>query len=105
MTVTSKALVAALDRRSLLAGSGALALSGLVPRGVHAQAAGPEVTKAILGYIALTDAAPLIIAKEKGLFEKYGMKDVEVAKQASWAPRATISCWAARLTASTARTS
>ncbi|HAX76706.1 MAG TPA: bicarbonate-binding protein [Cyanobacteria bacterium UBA11372] len=44
----------------------------------------PEVTTAKLGYIALTDSAPLIIAKEKGLFEKYGMKDVEVAKQASW---------------------
>ncbi len=44
----------------------------------------PEVTTAKLGYIALTDSAPLIIAKEKGLFEKYGMKDVEVLKQASW---------------------
>jgi nitrate/nitrite transport system substrate-binding protein len=44
----------------------------------------PETTKAKLGFIALTDAAPLIIAKEKGLFEKYGMKDVEVLKQASW---------------------
>ncbi len=44
----------------------------------------PEVTKAKLGFIALTDSAPLIIAKEKGLFEKYGMKDVEVLKQASW---------------------
>ncbi|MCA6585917.1 MAG: ABC transporter substrate-binding protein [Pseudanabaena sp. M090S1SP1A06QC] len=44
----------------------------------------PEVTKAKLGFIALTDAAPLIIAKEKGLFAKYGMKDVEVLKQASW---------------------
>ena len=44
----------------------------------------PEVTTAKLGFIALTDAAPLVIAKEKGLFEKYGMKDVEVVKQASW---------------------
>jgi nitrate/nitrite transport system substrate-binding protein len=44
----------------------------------------PEVTKAKLGFIALTDSAPLIIAKEKGLFEKYGMKDVTVVKQASW---------------------
>jgi len=44
----------------------------------------PETTKAKLGFIALTDSAPLIIAKEKGLFEKYGMKDVEVLKQASW---------------------
>ena len=42
------------------------------------------MTKAVLGYIALTDSAPLIIAKEKGLFAKYGMPDVEVNKQASW---------------------
>ena len=55
------------------------------PVGVHvAQAAGPEVTKAILGYIALMDASPLVIAKEKGLFAKHGMPDVEVSKQASW---------------------
>ena len=73
-----------IDRRSLLSGAGALTLAGLAPRGLHAEGAGPEVTKAILGYIALTDAAPLIVAKEKGIFEKYGMKDVEVAKQASW---------------------
>jgi nitrate/nitrite transport system substrate-binding protein len=45
----------------------------------------PEVTTAKLGFIALTDAAPLIIAKEKGFFDKYGMTDVQVAKQASWA--------------------
>jgi nitrate/nitrite transport system substrate-binding protein len=44
----------------------------------------PEITKAKLGFIALTDSAPLIIAKEKGLFDKYGMTEVEVLKQASW---------------------
>ncbi|MEN9264538.1 MAG: CmpA/NrtA family ABC transporter substrate-binding protein, partial [Gloeomargarita sp. GMQP_bins_44] len=44
----------------------------------------PEVTTAKLGFIALTDAAPLIIAKEKGFFAKYGMPAVEVVKQASW---------------------
>lgn len=44
----------------------------------------PEVTGAKLGFIALTDAAPLIVAKEKGFFAKYGMPDVEVIKQASW---------------------
>lgn len=52
-----------------------------------AEAAGgvkPETTKAVLGFIALTDSAPLIIAKEKGLYAKYGMPDVEVVKQASW---------------------
>jgi nitrate/nitrite transport system substrate-binding protein len=44
----------------------------------------PEVTTAKLGFIALTDSAPLIVAKEKGFFDKYGMTDVEVVKQASW---------------------
>jgi nitrate/nitrite transport system substrate-binding protein len=44
-----------------------------------------EVKSAILGFIALTDAAPVIIAKEKGLFAKHGMPDVKVMKQTSWA--------------------
>jgi nitrate/nitrite transport system substrate-binding protein len=44
----------------------------------------PETTDAKLGFIALTDSAPLIIAKVKGLFDKYGMTGVEVTKQASW---------------------
>ncbi|MGH2414744.1 MAG: ABC transporter substrate-binding protein, partial [Microcystaceae cyanobacterium] len=45
---------------------------------------GPEITTAKLGFIALTDSAPLIIAKEKGFFDKYGMTGIEVLKQASW---------------------
>jgi nitrate/nitrite transport system substrate-binding protein len=44
-----------------------------------------EVKTATLGFIALTDSAPLIIAKEKGLFAKHGMPDVKVMKQTSWA--------------------
>ncbi len=44
-----------------------------------------EVTGATLGFIALTDSAPLIIAKEKGFFAKHGMPDVKVVKQTSWA--------------------
>ncbi len=56
----------------------------LLPSGAYAATAMPEVTAAKLGFIALTDAAALIIAKEKGLFEKHGMPDVEVLKQASW---------------------
>lgn len=78
------AFVPSLDRRGLLAGAASAAFAGFLPRGVHAEGAGPETTKAVLGYIALTDAAPLIVAKEKGLFDKYGMKDVAIAKQASW---------------------
>lgn len=45
----------------------------------------PEVKGATLGFIALTDAAPVIIAKEKGFFAKHGMPDVKVMKQTSWA--------------------
>jgi len=45
----------------------------------------PKVTAASLGFIALTDSAPLIIAQEKGYFAKYGMKDVKLVKQTSWA--------------------
>jgi bicarbonate transport system substrate-binding protein len=44
----------------------------------------PETSKAKLGFIPIFEAAPLIIAKEKGFFAKYGMKDVEVSKQANW---------------------
>ncbi len=81
-----------LTRRSLLASSASLAgttalmaaAQSAFPAGVFAETAGPEVTKLVLGFIALTDAAPLIIAKEKSLFDKYGLTDVSVAKQASW---------------------
>jgi nitrate/nitrite transport system substrate-binding protein len=58
--------------------------SGTTPAATTGTADTPEVTTAKLGFIALTDASPLIIAKEKGYFEKHGMKDVEVLKQASW---------------------
>src|SRR3954471_628710 len=78
-----------LSRRQILkaAGGTAALLSAArlnFPAGAFAQGAGPEVTKAILGFIALSDAGPLFVAKDKGLFAKYGMPDVEVAKQAPW---------------------
>lgn len=44
----------------------------------------PETPKVKLGYVPIVEAAPLIIAKEMGFFAKYGMTDVELAKQASW---------------------
>jgi nitrate/nitrite transport system substrate-binding protein len=76
------------SRRTVVKAAAAItALGGanaLIPRPLYASVPRPETTKAILGFIALTDAAPLIIAKEKGFFAKYGMPDVEVAKQASW---------------------
>jgi len=84
----SRILSGGLTRRNMLKTTAATALMGAVkmafPSGAFAQGAGPETTKAVLGFIALTDSAPLIIAKEKGLFAKHGMPDVEVVKQASW---------------------
>lgn len=37
-----------------------------------------------IGFIALTDCASIVMAKELGYFERYGL-DVDVVKQASWA--------------------
>ncbi|MBX9760304.1 MAG: ABC transporter substrate-binding protein [Beijerinckiaceae bacterium] len=75
-------------RRDFLKSSGAAALTaavgGMFPSGVFAQGSGPEVKGTKLGYIALTDAAPLIIAQEKGIYKKYGLPDMDIAKQASW---------------------
>jgi bicarbonate transport system substrate-binding protein len=44
----------------------------------------PETDTAKLGYIPIVEAAPLIIAKEKGFFIKHGMKNLEISKQANW---------------------
>ena len=76
-------------RRSILKGATATAalmasVRASFPSGAFAQGAGPETNKVTLGFIALTDSSPLIIAKEKKLFDKYGITDANVAKQASW---------------------
>ena len=60
------------------------AARALLPGGAFAQGAGPEVKGTKLGYIALTDASPLVIAKEKGFFAKHGLPEMDIAKQASW---------------------
>ncbi|TAH00722.1 MAG: nitrate ABC transporter substrate-binding protein [Sphingobacteriales bacterium] len=43
-----------------------------------------QARKIKLGFIPLTDCAPLVVAKELGLFAKYGV-DVELSKESSWA--------------------
>src|SRR5206468_3128896 len=82
-----------ISRRDLLMGTAKLtsaaallsAVRAAFPSGVVAAPADtPETTRAVLGFIALTDSSPLVIAVEKGFFAKYGMPDVEVLKQASW---------------------
>ena len=81
-TTTSK-----LTRRSVLQGAAALGgagLAGTFPGIVMAQGTALETKAAKLGFIALTDAAPLFVADEKGFFKKHGMTEVEVLKQSSW---------------------
>jgi nitrate/nitrite transport system substrate-binding protein len=77
-----------LSRRAILKGGTAVATFAAartaLPFGGAWAATAPETASAKLGYIALMDAAPLIIAKEKGLFDKHGMTGVDVLKQASW---------------------
>jgi nitrate/nitrite transport system substrate-binding protein len=77
-------MVQCATRRSVLRlSSAALTLASAkaaFPGGAFAQSAVPEVKGTRLGYIALTDASPLVIAKVKGLFAKYGVPDMEVAK-------------------------
>jgi nitrate/nitrite transport system substrate-binding protein len=75
-----------ISRRSFLKTSAATltAANALLPFGAAYASDAPEVNAVKLGFIALTDSSPLIIAKEKGLFDKYGLTGVEVMKQASW---------------------
>jgi nitrate/nitrite transport system ATP-binding protein len=46
---------------------------------------GVEKTHLDLGFLALTDSAPLIVAKEKGLFQKHGFESVTLHREPSWA--------------------
>jgi nitrate/nitrite transport system substrate-binding protein len=48
------------------------------------ESGGLEKSKLSLGFIPLTDCAPLVVAFEKGYFKKYGL-DVALSKEASWA--------------------
>jgi nitrate/nitrite transport system ATP-binding protein len=45
---------------------------------------GIEKTQLNLGFLPLTDAAPIIVAQEKGLFAKHGLSQVNLVKQSSW---------------------
>jgi nitrate/nitrite transport system substrate-binding protein len=48
------------------------------------QAAAPEKARLTIGFIALTDCASVVMAKELGLFAKHGL-DVTLSRQPSWA--------------------
>ena len=65
--------------------TGLLALLAM-PAHATPPAPGPQTSQSVirLGFLPLTDCAPLVVAKELGLFEKYGVK-VELNKETSWA--------------------
>jgi hypothetical protein len=70
MTKTNAPSSAGISRRGLIKGAAATAAllasaRKLLPSGAHAAAAAPEVTGAKLGFIALTDASPLIIPRRR----------------------------------------
>lgn len=93
-----------MDRRSFLRGAGALALGAGVTGGLAACGSGGEDDAAAgtttgasggtggsgggdrrvkLGFIALTDCAPLVVAQDQGFFAERNL-DVTIEKQASW---------------------
>ncbi|MFB2972438.1 nitrate ABC transporter ATP-binding protein [Aerosakkonema sp. BLCC-F183] len=37
-----------------------------------------------IGFLPLTDCAPLVVAQEKGLFQKYGLEEVNLHREQSW---------------------
>jgi nitrate/nitrite transport system ATP-binding protein len=45
---------------------------------------GIEKANLELGFIPLTDCAPLIVAKEKGFFAKHGLTQVNLVRESSW---------------------
>ncbi|WP_250122847.1 nitrate ABC transporter ATP-binding protein [Chroococcidiopsis sp. CCMEE 29] len=45
---------------------------------------GLEKVNLEIGFIPLTDCAPLVVAKEKGFFEKYGLDEVTLSREPSW---------------------
>lgn len=76
-------------KHSITGAFGAAALMGMVPNGIRtsAWAAGsdaPEITEVKIGFIPLTDCAPIVVAAEMGFDKKYGIK-ITPSKEASWA--------------------
>ena len=65
--------------------SAAALVSGVTSGTANSKSGGSlEKTQLTFGIIPLTDCAPIVIAKEKGFFKKYGL-DVKISKEASWA--------------------
>ncbi len=76
-------------KQSIAGAFGAATALNVMPGGLKnmAYAAGsdaPEITEVKVGFIPLTDCAPIVVAAEMGFDKKYGIKIVP-SKEASWA--------------------
>lgn len=75
-------------RRTIIKTGAAAAMAGLLPSlqsQAHAAGLGkPELTEVKIGFIPLTDCAPVVMASVLGFDKKYGIK-ITPSKQASWA--------------------
>ncbi|HEY9661731.1 MAG TPA: nitrate ABC transporter ATP-binding protein [Allocoleopsis sp.] len=60
------------SRRKKVAPAAAIARHGL------------EKVNLEIGFIPLTDCAPLVVAKEKGFFDKHGLEQVTLSREPSW---------------------
>ncbi len=45
---------------------------------------GLEKVNLEIGFVPLTDCAPLVVAKEKGFFEEHGLEEVTLSREPSW---------------------
>ncbi len=76
-------------KNTMLGAFGAATMLNILPEGLKnmAYAAGsdaPEITEVKIGFIPLTDCAPIVVAAEMGFDKKYGIK-ITPSKEASWA--------------------
>lgn len=76
-------------KHSIAGAFGAAAALNIMPAGIKnmAYAAGsdaPEITEVKIGFIPLTDCAPIVVAAQMGFDKKYGIK-ITPSKEASWA--------------------
>ncbi|HYW22441.1 MAG TPA: nitrate ABC transporter ATP-binding protein [Nodularia sp. (in: cyanobacteria)] len=55
-----------------------------IPASVGISLKGLEKVNLDIGFMPLTDAAPLIIAQEKGFFAKYGLEKITLSRASNW---------------------
>ncbi|WP_017720837.1 nitrate ABC transporter ATP-binding protein [Kamptonema formosum] len=54
------------------------------PAAAGRKSAGVEKVNLQIGFLPLTDCAPLVVAKEQGFFQKHGLENVTLCRETSW---------------------